>query len=119
MRFSLTLRRPISLLLISALLMLSFLPATAMAGIAGTTEIVAEENATMDRDQLLETLQRDEVRGELERFGVNPAEAMDRVAAMTDAEVRELTHGLEAQPAGAGVGVATLLLIIIIILLLR
>ncbi|TVP53452.1 MAG: hypothetical protein EA349_13670 [Halomonadaceae bacterium] len=117
MRFSSLSRRPISILLIAALLMLSFLPATAMAGIAGTSEIVAEENASMDRDQLLETLQRDEVRGELERFGVNPADAMERVAAMTDQEVRELTHGLEAQPAGAGV--VLVLVIVLLILVLR
>jgi len=119
MTFKTSVRCNVSALLIIALLFASIAPTTAFAGMIGTDEAIAQESADLDREQLQEELQRDDVRGELEQLGVNPDEAVDRVAAMTDAEVREMTAGLDHHPAGAGVSVTALLLIVIIILLLR
>jgi len=114
-----SLRRSVSSLLIAALLALSIAPSMTFAGMVGTGDLITEQQTLMDREQLLEQLEREDIRGELERYGVNPDHATDRVAAMTDAEIRDLAQGLDGQPAGAGVGVTALLLIIVIILLLR
>lgn len=119
MTFNTSSRRRVSTFLIIALLFAAFAPGTGFAGMIGTDEIIEHQSAELDRDRLKQELQREDIRGELERLGVNPDEAMDRVAALTDAEVQELTAGLDHHPAGAGVSVTALLLIIIIILLLR
>lgn len=114
-------RRPVGFLMIMTLLFVTLSPAGAAAGIVGTSTVIAEESAMMDRDVLIEQLNRENVRGQLEQMGVNVGDAVERVAAMTDSEVRELAAGLEAYPAGGdvGVGLGVILLVILIILLLR
>jgi hypothetical protein len=67
-----------------------------------------------EREQLHALLDRPELARELEKHGVAPHEAQARVAAMNDAEVRQLTQRIHALPAGG----QSLLLIVIIILLL-
>lgn len=119
MTFNTSIRRNVSTLLIIALLFTAIAPATAFAGMIGTDEAIAQESVDLDREKLERELQRDDVRSELERLGVNPDEAVDRVAAMTNEEIRELTTDLDQHPAGAGVGATVLLLVIIIILLVR
>ncbi len=111
--------RTIGTLLALALMVATVAPTSAFAGIAGTATIAAEENAALDRERLLDELERDEVRAELERYGVDSDEAVERVAALTDDEIRELAADMEAQPAGAGVGLTTILLLVIIYLLVR
>ncbi|MCC5854367.1 MAG: PA2779 family protein [Idiomarina sp.] len=76
----------------------SYSPVT-QADIVSTHEIVHEARTGFDRAQLTEQLQRQDVREQLIQFGVNPDEAVMRVAAMTDAEVRELTAGIDQLPA--------------------
>lgn len=116
-------RRPVGLLMIMTLLFVTLSPVRVFADIVGTSTVIAEEVAMMDmdRDVLLEQLHRENVRGQLEQMGVNVDDAVERVAAMTDSEVRQLTAGLGAYPAGGdvGVGLGVILLVILIILLLR
>lgn len=101
----------------AALTLAVFMPATAQAGIVGTQELVQEQQSNVDRAQLLEALDRSEIRAELERYGVDADQAQDRVAAMTDAEVLELSAGIDQFAAGGDIGVATLLLLIILFIL--
>lgn len=89
----------------------------AHADIVSTQQIVAEKQTGLDRAQLTERLQREDVQEQLVRYGVNPTEAIARVNAMTDAEVMELTSSIDELPAGSGVTV--ILLVFIIWLLLR
>ena len=112
-------RRPLALMTLLAFLFTAMLPATPLAGMVGTDTLIEQEQASVDRDALMEQLERDDIRADLERYGVDADQAMDRVSAMTDAEVQDLTAGLEAHPAGQGVSVTALLLIIIIVLLIR
>lgn len=118
MTFSPTSRRLISPILIVSMFLLSVFSTTSMADIASTHDIITEQSATMDRAQLVDALEREDVRMELEKYGVNPDEAMDRVGAMTNQEVRQLTQNLHAMPAGAGGGIAVVLLLVILILIL-
>lgn len=118
MTFSKTSRRVISPILIVSMFLLSVFSTTSMADIASTGDIVTEQSASIDRAQLVDALEREDVRSELEKYGVNPDEAMDRVGAMTDQEVRQLSQNLHGQPVGSGTGLAVVLLLVIIILLI-
>jgi len=102
----------------TALALALFMPTSAQAGIVGTQELVQEQQSSADRAQLLEALDRDDISAELERYGVDPEQAQERVAAMTDAEVLELSAGIDQFAAGGDGGVTTLLLVLIIIILL-
>lgn len=93
-------------------------PLHAQAGIVTTDEVVSEQAHAMEREQLLQKLDRDDVRAQLESYGVDAEQAQERVAAMTDAEVLELQAGLDQAIAGGDAGIATLLLVVIIVLLL-
>lgn len=93
-------------------------PLHAQAGIVTTDEVVTEQTHAMEREQLLQQLDRDDVRAQLESYGVDAEQAQERVGAMTDAEVLELQAGLDQAIAGGDAGVATLLLVLIIVLLL-
>lgn len=93
-------------------------PLHAQAGIVTTDEVVTEQTHAMEREQLLQKLDRDDVKAQLESYGVDAEQAQERVAAMTDAEVLELQAGLDQAIVGGDGGVVTLLLVIVIILLL-
>lgn len=111
-----TVRRKLSFSMIILLFMATLVPLNAQAGIVTTDTIVTEQQVAYDRDHLLQELNRSDVRAELERFGVNADHAQERVAAMTNAEVLELTAGLDQFAAGGGVsiGLTTILLLVLI-----
>lgn len=108
--------------LTAILLMLAALaPIHAGANIVTTEEVVTQQQRSIDRDHLIRELSRSDVQSELERFGVDPVNAQERVAAMTDSEVLQLTEGLDQFAAGGDVAISltTILLIILIIILLN
>lgn len=72
----------------------------AQAGMIGTDQVVLSA-AQMDRDTLVQALDRPEVVRQLQTMGLDAGAARDRVAAMTDQEVRTLTGRIDAMPAGA------------------
>ena len=85
----------------------------AQAGMIGTDQLVAGSSQA-DRSALLGFVSRSDVAGQLQSFGLDPASAKDRVAAMTDEEVRTLAGRIDALPAGAnGMGLVLLILVII------
>lgn len=82
----------------------------AHAGVISTDQAIASAQA--DRAAVLSLIQRSDVAGQLQSLGVDLATAKDRVAAMTDNEVRSLTDTLHSMPAGAdGTGIVVLILI--------
>ena len=82
--------------------------------IATDTAISDHVNAT-GRAALLTEVRRDDVRAELVRQGVDPAEAEARLAALTDAEIQKTIAQMEDNSAGAG-AVGTLAMVFIILL---
>ncbi len=80
----------------------------AQAGIISTDQAIV--SAQSERAAVLNLIQRADVARQLQSFGVELATAMDRVAAMTDDEVRSLTGKLNAVPAG-GDGLVVLILV--------
>jgi hypothetical protein len=71
--------------------------APTQAALIGTEQATAQAQ----RDKVRSFLSRAEVGQQLETLGVSPAAAGDRVAALSDDEVRELAGRIDALPAGA------------------
>ena len=84
----------------------------AHAGIISTDQAVS--TAQTDRTAVLNLVSRSDVARQLQSFGVDPATAKDRIAALTDEEVSSLAGKLHAVPAG-GDGLVVLLLVGVIL----
>ena len=101
------LRQWIASLVSIAMLSLS-LPGAATAGMIGSAEWA-------DAQQRAE--QRATVQQQLIDFGVAPEDAKARVAALSDAELAQLSLQIEQGPAGAGViGVIGVVFVVLVIL---
>jgi hypothetical protein len=84
----------------------------AHAGMIGTEQFVSSASSG-DRTALLNVLSRSDVASQLQSLGIDPAQAKDRVQAMSDQEIATLANRLESLPAGASDGGAVLLIIVI------
>ena len=103
-------------MLISAQLAITTTTATmAQAEMLGTEAAINKYVQHSDRSFLMDELQREEIRAEIVRLGVDPAEAEARLAALTDAEVASIMVQMEKDNAGADI-VGTLFTIFIILL---
>jgi len=89
------------------------LPLEASAGLVGTDAAVAAATASAQRQALLGMLDRKGAAAQLQALGVRPDEARARIAALTDAEVAQLSKGLQTLPAGADGGAIGILLVLI------
>jgi hypothetical protein len=99
-------RRCVAALLIVGLLV----PYGAHAGLVAT-------DAALDHQRVGQFLARAEVHRELRARGVDPAQARERAAALTDAEVAQIVSNIDQLPAG-GVGIIGAILIVFLVLLL-
>jgi hypothetical protein len=105
---------------LSTFVLLSFLGlAAAMLMPRAHAEMIPTEQSQPadDRARVKDMLARPEVVREMEKMGVPPEKAAERVDAMTDEEVRQLAGRLNALPAGAAMTTQDWLLIIIVLLL--
>lgn len=77
----------------------ALLPAPTYAEMIGT-----ERAANGERDRILVLLERPEVAGQLEAYGVKPDDAKARVAALSDPELARISAEIDRAAAGAGNG---------------
>jgi hypothetical protein len=113
------LRRGVALSLAVVMLVVSIPLGAARAALVTTDQILAEADGMTDRERVLAFLGRAEVREQIVALGVDPAEAMARVAALSDAQVREIAGQLDQLPAGQsaiGVVVGAILIIFLVLL---
>lgn len=89
--------RMICRLLVFSLLVLPF---QAQAGLIGTGQ-AASATGQVDRTAVLSLVNRADVAGQLQAMGLDPRAAGERIAAMTDNEVRSLAGKVDSLPAGA------------------
>ena len=89
------------------------LPLPARAGIVSTGAGLA----SAERDRIAATLDRADVRAQLEAHGVRAADVKARVAALTDEEAAQLAGRLDSLPAG-GDGIIGALLLVFVVLLI-
>jgi hypothetical protein len=87
----------------------------AQAGMIGTDQVVASASQA-DRNTVLSFVSRGDVAGQLQSMGLDATTAKDRVAAMTDDEVRYVAGKIDAMPAGASSSGLILLIIIIAVI---
>ena len=84
---------------------------TAGAGMIGADQ-AAPGAAQTDRSMVLEVLARSDTSSQLQAMGVDPRQASDRVAAMSDQEVTQLAADMRQAPAGADGGTILAVLVI-------
>lgn len=89
----------------------------AHAGMIGTEQALAAQARAENLATVQTFMARNDVRAQLVEWGVEPAQATDRVAQMSDAELQQVAMNIENQPAGGGVlviiGVVFLVLLIL------
>jgi hypothetical protein len=96
--------------LVAALLMVALaMPLPAQAALVAT-------DAALERQHIAGLLERAEVQQQLRAYGVEPAEARARVAALTDAEAAQLVSNIDELPAG-GVGIVGAIVLVFLVLL--
>lgn len=85
----------------------------AQAGMIGTEQVV-QQSTHSDRNTVTDFISRGEVASQLQAFGIDPATAKDRVASMSDKEVRSLSGQIQSLPAGGVDGWVWILVIVLI-----
>lgn len=110
--------RLIALPLIALMLAVTMPAGLARAALVGTDQIVTRADIDADRARIAAFLSRNDVRQEIERMGVNPAEAAARVDSLSDAEVQQLAARMDQLPAGQGALEAILGAVVLIFLVL-
>jgi hypothetical protein len=101
---------------LSASLISLGMQAPAVAGVVGTAEAIASQHSGA-RAVVDAALARADVRAELERMGVDAADIVGRLDALSDAEVATLAGQIGEAPAGgdalAVIGIVFVVLIIL------
>jgi hypothetical protein len=108
-------QRTVATLLIPAMT-LGALPLSAQAGLVSTEQALITAAGEADRTRVSDFLARDDVRQALAQQGVSADEAIERVRAMSDAEVAALADRVDTAPAGAGI-VGVLFTVFVILLI--
>lgn len=90
----------------------------ARAALVGTEAVLASGRAETLRQEWLSSLEREDVRRALTARGIDPDEASQRLAHLTDAEVVELAEHLETLPAGRGAGTVIVAVVLVFALLI-
>jgi len=87
----------------------------AEAQMVGTDAAINKYTAMANRSVLMDELQRSDVRDQIIELGVDPAEAEQRLAALSDEEISTILTQMENDSAGARI-VGTLFTVFIILL---
>jgi hypothetical protein len=113
------LAKPLCFLLIVSYSLLDLNVKSARAGLVGTETVMKVGADQKARSQVSEFLGRQEVQQALIRQGIDPAEARNRVASLSDEEVGRVAKVLDRLPAGGDtgtvVGVALLVFFVLLI----
>lgn len=91
-------------------------PMMANAGIISTDEVLSTATQTDSRDRVNAFLNRTDVRQALQGQGVNADAALERVQAMSDAEVAQLAGRIDQAPVGGDIlGVLFTIFIVLLV----
>ncbi len=84
-----------------------------------STEQVAESTVTsqgnQDRALIVAALSREDVQAALVARGIDPAQAQDRVAALSDEEASMVASQLDTAPAGGIIGAIVLVFLVLLL----
>src|SRR5262245_8266898 len=86
------------------------------ATMIGTEQAVGVQSAQENREKVAAALERPDVVAQLEKMGVDKAEAQARVAALSDAEVATLAGRVDSMPAGGDIlGVLVFVFVLLLV----
>jgi hypothetical protein len=89
---------------------------SASAGMVGTGELLTEQRADLDRQSLLDMLERDDVKDKLADMGVSQDQVEQRIQNLTPAELSTFEQQLAEAPVGEDVvGIIVLFLLVFIV----
>lgn len=108
--------RSVISLVLSATLLVSTMPAS--AAMVSTDTLLAQEARTTQLEQVQGFMARDDVRSQMEALGVDATLAAERVSALTDTELQQLSQNIQDMPAGSS-AVELVLVVFLILLLLE
>lgn len=100
MRSLIAIRKPVAVLLVLTLFTVFAGLGPAYASMIGTSEVLKKESSQLDKERILNALQREEVRQKLQSWGVEPETAEARVQALTDRELARIAQRMDNLPAG-------------------
>lgn len=81
------------------------------------TSIFLDSQQPSERSEIQSLLARDDVREKMTALGVDPDDAAERIAALTDPEISQLRDRIHDLPAGSGVlAVLGIVLVVLIVL---
>ena len=75
----------------------------AHAGLVGTDKVASSAKIQSDQDRIRAFLDRDDVRKELQKQGIDAETAKARVHVLTDEEVQKVAGRLDKMPAGGDI----------------
>lgn len=111
--------------LLSMLLVICFTNATmfqvAQAALVSTEQVAgiasASDSSISPHERLSALMARSDVQSELERLGLTPDLAKERIAALTDEEASMLAQQIESAPAGGSDVLGVVLFVFIVLLI--
>ncbi|MBE0486989.1 PA2779 family protein [Marinobacter sp.] len=108
--------RQLSLIMAVLLAFATTFSVSAHAGMVGTGELIQQQQVDLDRQQLLNMLETQEVKDKLSQLGVSEDQVAERIQNLTPAELADFEQQLAEAPTGEGVvGVIVLFLLVFII----
>jgi alkylation response protein AidB-like acyl-CoA dehydrogenase len=114
-----TVRRYLSIFMAALFMftsMVSLHAQASQAAMTATHEVIAQEQLSVDRDQLKSMLDDQAVQEKLASMGVSPEQVEQRINSLTADELAHFNAQLDEAPAAAGiVGIIVLFLVIFII----
>lgn len=103
-------------LMLGTLTALLFVAGNVHAEAISSDSVMQAQTASFNKQQLLEMVNREDVRNKLVSLGVDRNDAIDRINAMTPNELAQLNDHINEAPAGGVVGAVLTVLAIIAIL---
>jgi hypothetical protein len=92
------------------------MPLSTQAALIETDQVLRQAQTQSDRNRVSDLVARADVQQALQSYGVTPQAAQERVAALTDTEIQQITGKLDSLPAGAiGAGETVLIVVLVIV----
>jgi len=111
--------KPVSLFLVFSFLLLDLSVQMANAQMVDTNTVIAVQQEAANRERVADFLGREDVQKVMVQQGVDPAEALQRVASLSPAELTKMANSMDQLPAGgSGVGAVVGAVVFVFVVLL-
>jgi len=93
--------------------------APVQAGMVGTQQYLQVVDRQARLDVIERAMYRDDVRNQLVSLGVDPADAMQRIARLPDRDLAAMAEQIDAMPAGGDSVLAVIGIVFVVLLILE